>query len=171
MTIEEFLAWAGSRPLVPVGVFVAIPIFSWVVGFLHQRTKSTQSPWKFVYSALVFLACIPGVFAAVVVTYTFFFSRGNLLKLDVAVTFVPIVSMIATLVVISRRVDLERLPAFDRLWGLIGLLTVSFVIALILDRLRVWLFFGGGMFSLLIVAAILFFVFRATSHAVFSRRR
>jgi hypothetical protein len=114
---------------------------------------------------------VPGVFAAVIVAYTLLFTRENLLGLDVFVTFVPIASMIATVEVIRRRADLDRLPGFDRLWGLIGLLTVSFVIALILDRLRVWLFFGGGMLSLVVIAAILYLVFRTTLRAARGTRR
>lgn len=171
MSIEEFLASAGSRPFVLVAVFLALPVVSWGMGLMHDRSRSSRSPWKFVYSTLIYAACIPGVFAAVIVAYTFLFTRESLLKLDLVVTFLPIVSMVATLVVIARRVDLDRLPGFERLWGLITLLAISFVIALILDRLRVWVIFGGGMLSLAVVAAILYLILRAASRAVVGRAR
>jgi hypothetical protein len=171
MTIEEFLTWVGNRPFLPVAVFLAIPAIAWLTGLMHGRESSRRSPWKYVDSTLIYLACVPGVFAAVIVAYTLLFTRENLLGLDVFVTFVPIASMIATVEVIRRRADLDRLPGFDRLWGLIGLLTVSFVIALILDRLRVWLFFGGGMLSLVVIAAILYLVFRTTLRAARGTRR
>lgn len=171
MSIEEFLAAVGSRPVVPVALFLAVPAVAWSLGLVHDRAKSSRSPWKFVYSVLVHTACIPGVFAAVIVGYTFLFTRESLLRLDLVVTFLPIVSMVATIVVIARRVDLDRLPGFGRLWGLITLLAISFFIALILDRLRVWVIFGGGMLSLLVMAAILYLVLRTASRAVIARSR
>jgi len=170
MSVEEFLLWSARRPLVPVAIFLGIPALSWVVARLHDRQQAAESPWKYVYSTLIHVSSIPGVFAAVVVAYTFLFTRESLLKLDVVVTFLPIVSMIVTLVVIARRVDLDRLPGFDRLWGLITLLAVSFVIALILDRLRVWLFFGGGMVSLLVIAFVLYLILSVASRSLLGRR-
>ena len=171
MSIEEFLVHVGNRPLIPVACFVAIPLVSWLVGLVHAGERSALSPWRYVYSTLVYVSCVPGVFAAVIVAYTFLFTRESLLKLDLVVTFLPIASMVVTLIVIARRVDLDRLPGFDRLWGLITLLAVSFVVALILDRLRVWLFFGGGMLSLLVIAAVLYLLLRAAASAVVGRRR
>lgn len=170
MTIEEFLNWVGNRPLVPVALFVAIPALAWLTGLMHGRSATAVSPWKYLDSTFVYLACVPGVFAAVIVAYTMLFTRESLLKLDLVVTFLPIVSMIATLIVIARRIDLDRLPGFDKLWGLITLLAISFVIALILDRLRIWVVFGGGMISLLVVAAVLYLALRASARALIGRK-
>jgi hypothetical protein len=171
MSIEEFLAWVGERPIVPIAFFLLIPAVAWFFGLVHSREASARSPWKYVYSTLVYLSAAPGVFAAVIVAYTFLFTRDSLLKLDLVVTFLPLLSMIVTMVLIARRVDLDRLPGFERLWGLITLLAVSFVIALVLDRLRVWLFFGGGMLSLVVIAAILYLLLRTAAKAVAGRSR
>lgn len=171
MSIEEFLARVGERPIVPVAFFLLVPALAWMVGLLHPREGSARSPWKYIYSTLVYVSAAPGVFAAVIVAYTFLFTRESLLKLDLVVTLLPIVSMIATLVLIARRVDLDRLPGFERLWGLITLLAVSLVIALVLDRLRVWIFFGGGMVSLIVIAAVLYLVLRAAARTVAGRGR
>ncbi len=170
MTIEEFMVWVGSRPFIPIGLFVAIPLVSWLVGLTHAPEKSRLAPWSYVYSTLLHIACVPGVFASVIVAYTFLIARGSLLKLDVLVTFLPVVAMVATILVVSRRTDLDRLPGFDRLWSLIGLLTLSFVVAFILDRLRIWLFFGGGMLSLLVIAGVLYIALRASARAAFGGR-
>lgn len=171
MSVEEFLVWSARRPIIPLAIFLLIPVVAWIVGVTHDRTRAAESPWKYVYSTLVYLSCVPGVLAAVIVAYTFLFTRESLLKLDLVVTFLPIISMITTLVLIARRVDLDRLPGFDRLWGLITLLTLSFVVAMILDRLRIWLFFGGGMVSLLVIAAVLYLLLRSASRAVVRGRR
>ena len=80
--------------LVVVG-FGLLDICGWLIGLTHDPEKSVTGPWKYVYSVLIYLTSIPGVFAAVVVAYTMFFQRGNLLRLNVFVTFLPIASMVA----------------------------------------------------------------------------
>jgi hypothetical protein len=171
MTIEEFLAWVGGRPLITTAVLASVPLATWIVGAFHRRERSGFAPWRQVYSSLLHATCVPGVFAAVIVAYTFLFTRGNLLGMNVVVTFLPIAAMIATIVIITRRVDLGRLPGFDRLSGLIGLMALSFVVALLLDRFRLLLIFGGGMLSLLVAAVIVYVAFRSAASAAFGRRR
>lgn len=171
MTIEEFLASIGRQPWVPITIFVSIPLVSWLIGLTHKPEQSVAGSWKYVYTLLMYLAAIPGVFAAVVVAYTMFFERGNLLQLNVLVTFLPIASMVATLVIVTGRVDVDRLPGMERLWGFMGLLTLSFVVAFMLDRLRIWLFFGGGMVSLLIFSAVIYIGLKTVTRAALGRRR
>jgi hypothetical protein len=51
------------------------------------------------------------------------------------------------------------------------LLGVSFGIALLIDKTRVWLFFGGSFLYLLLLAAILFGLMKWANHLIFKKSR
>ena len=64
MKTRDLIELAGKYPLALLAVFIAIPLAAWVVSLLHKREAGGESPWKFIYSTLVYLACIAGVPAA-----------------------------------------------------------------------------------------------------------
>ena len=56
-----------------------------------------------------------GLFAAVITAYGLFFTRTNLLEVNLLVYALPIVSMAFTLLAVRRNVEFESIPGFDRL--------------------------------------------------------
>ena len=142
MTIEQFLQWAGSQALWLAAFFTALPLAAWAVNAM-ARDAADRGPWKYLYSGLVYLCCVPGMFAAAITVYSLFLLRANLLRVNVLVYFLPVASMIATLVVIGRAIRFEKIPGSGRLSGLMILLGISFLIVFLLDRFRVVAFFGG----------------------------
>jgi ABC-type transport system involved in cytochrome c biogenesis permease subunit len=116
----------GGQPALLVGLFVGLPVIAWLVGLMHPRGRGGGSPWKYVYSVLVYVACISGIFAATITAYTLFFSRGDLMEVNVLVYLLPVASMVATLVFVSKSVDFEEVPGFDRLSGLMVMIACSF---------------------------------------------
>ena len=113
---------------------------------------------------------MPGLFAAVVTAYTLFFTSANLLEVNALVYLLPVVSMVVTLILLGKNVDLDAVPGFHRLSGLMTLIGVSFAIALAVSKTRVWLFFGGSIFLLFAIAAVAFVFMRWGARALFRRR-
>jgi len=58
--------------------------------------------------ATVYLVCIPGLLASVLTSYSLFFRHADLLNVNLAVYFLPIISMIVTLILIHKTVNFEK---------------------------------------------------------------
>ena len=145
MTIQELLQHAGRYPWALLGVFVSVPVVTWVVGRLHRRERGGATPWKYIYATLVYISCVPGLFAAVVTGYMLFFTSANLLEVNALVYLLPAASMVVTLILLGKNVDFDAVPGFHRLSGLMTLIGVSFAIALAISKTRLWIFFGGSI--------------------------
>ena len=160
MTIQELLQYAGRYPGAILGVFGSVPVVTWVVGRLHGRGRGGAVPWKYIYAALVYTSCVPGLFAAVVTGYALFFTSVNLLEVNALVYLLPVVSMVVTLILLGQNVDFDAVPGFQRLSGLMTLIAVSFVVALAISKTRLWIFFGGSIVLLFALAAVAFVVMK-----------
>ncbi len=171
MTARELLEIAGREPAVLLAIFALPPLLALILGLLHGRGLGARSPWKYFYAALVYLACVPGMFAVVLTAYTLFFVRGNLLDVNLAVYALPILSMLATLVLIRRRVSFDAIPGFDRLSGLLLTVAVCFAVALAIEKTRLLVLFGGSIFSMLVIALVLFLLARWGMRTAFGPRR
>lgn len=171
MSIQDLLLNAGGYPWAIVSVFVSVPVATWVVGRLHGRGRGGTTPWKHLYATFVYLTCVPGLFAAVVTAYSFFLTSTNLLEVNALVYLLPIVSMVVTLVLVRQNVDLDEVPGFHRLSGLMTLIGMSFAVALAISRTRVWLFFGGSVLLLFAIAAAAFAFMTWGTRALFRRSR
>ena len=170
MTTRDLIQWAGQHPVLLLLVFVVPPVLAWLAGWLHGKEQGQLSPWKYIYSVLVYLVCVPGMFAGVITAYTLFFSHENLLDANLLVYFLPIVSMIVTLVLIRKNVSFDDVPGFDRLSGLMVMVGCSFVMALAIQKTRIFLFFGGSIEKLFLLAAGLFALLKWGSYMLFRRR-
>ena len=170
MTVQELLEHAGRYPWILAGVFVSAPILTWAAGRLHDRERGGATPWNYLYAALVYVTCVPGVFAAVVTGYTLFFTSASLLEVNALVYLLPVVSMVATLILVGRNVDFDAVPGFHRLSGLMTLIAVSFALALAISKTRLWIVFGGSIFLLFGLAAVAFVFMKWGARALFRRR-
>src|SRR5512141_563749 len=115
MTPRQIMQAADEFLLATVVLFVLLPLTAWVLGFLHGKGNGGKSPWKYLYSLLVYGVTVPGIFAIMFCAYTLFFTDDNLLDVSLTCYVLPMVSMIATLVLIRRNVSLELVPGFERL--------------------------------------------------------
>ncbi len=156
MTLEELFQLAGGYPAILAGLFVAPPVLAGLAGLSHARDLEGRSPFRWLYAVLVYLACVPGIFAAVVTGYMLFFQNADLMRVNVLVFFLPIASMVATLFLIHKAMPLKVVPGFDRLSGLMLLLGISFALALMIQKTRIFAFFGAGIETLFALAIGLF---------------
>lgn len=159
MTLTELTAYAAAHPT-PLAVALTLPPAIALLARLGGPDPTGRGPRRYLFTALVYLTCIPGVLAAVLTAYVLFFLGSNLLELDILVFFAPIATMIATLVFIGRTTPLDRVPGFGRIGGLMLMLGAAFALALIIQKTRIWVAFVGGLGSLLILGLILFLAIR-----------
>lgn len=149
VTTREFIEWVGALPSWAIAAaFVVPPTLAFLLQFVHGRGNGKDVPWRFMYALLVYWACLPGVLAAVAVGYMLFFTNENLLDQNVLLYILPPVCMVATLVLIRKNVAFDDVPGFDRLSGLIAVIAVTFVLVLAIHKTRLWLVFGGSIFTL-----------------------
>ena len=151
MTARELFDLAAQHPWALLAAFAAPPQLVLLLGLLHGRGKGVDSPWKYAYAVLTYLVCVPGMLAGVQVAYSLFFTRENLLDVNLLIYLLPLASMGATLGLMSRNVDFERLPGFQRLSGMMLILGITFALVLAVSKTRIWLFFGASMWMLLLL--------------------
>jgi len=170
MTARELIQLSDHHPWVLAGVFVFAPLAAWACGRLHGPGNAADPPWKYVYSALVYLTCVPGMFAGVLTGYALFFTNENLLDVSFLVYVLPIISMVVTLVVIRKAVSFEAIPGFERLSGLMMMIGCSFAIALVIQKTRIWIVFGGSIDRLIILAVSVFALLKWGTYMIFRSR-
>ena len=157
MTLQELFDLIGSNPTLILIYFTLLPITALVAGFM-SKDEGYQEPWCYLYSVLVYAACIPGIFALTLTGYSFMFERSSMLDKNIFVYFLPILVMIATLLLINRNVDIQDIPGFGRLTGLLLAIFAVFVVMFLLQRMRIFtVFFGSvthlfGLFIVLLAA-------------------
>ena len=61
---------------------------------------------------------------------------------------------------VRRFVDLEVLPGIDRLLGLFCVMGLAMGGAFAISRTRIWILFGGSIFTLLILAVVFYLAFK-----------
>lgn len=171
MTLRDLLQTAGQSSGLLVGLFAGLPVLAFLVGLMHGRGGGAVAPWRTVYALLVYLACVPGVIAAVLTGYALFFTGENLLDVNVLVYILPVASMIATLVVVGRNVRFADIPGFGRLSGLMLMIAVSFVLVLGVQKTGIWLVFHGGFGQLLAVLVGMFLLLKLGAWLLLGRRR
>lgn len=165
------MAWIGREPWIAGAFLGGLPLAALLLRLLHARGAGNESPWKYLYSALVYAACVPGMFGAVIAAYAVFITRENLLDLNALVTVGAPVSMAVTLLIASRSVRFRPLPGFGRLSGLLLMIGATFGLVLAISRTRLWLFFGGSLAILAGAAIFIFAVLRWGAFLAFGRRR
>jgi len=157
MTIEDLIQLVGNHPLALAGVLAAPPLLSLLLMPVHGEKGGSRAPWKYIYTLLVYAACIPGMFAAVLTGYLLLFRNENLLKLDLLVYVLPLVAMIVTLLLIRRAVEsFDDVPGFGRLSGLMLMLAISFGIAFALHRVHFGIVFLAPLAKLGAIALVVF---------------
>ena len=137
MTVADLINLLSSYSKQVIALFCFIPAFSFIYGKIHAPGKGVLAPHKYIYSVLIYSSCVPGMLAAIIVGYSVFFLRTNLLEVNFFIYFLPIISLVVTLVIIRKNVELDDIPGFDRLVGLCTLLGITFVLTLLIMKTRI----------------------------------
>jgi hypothetical protein len=122
------------------------------------RGEGHLSPWKYLYSAIVYLVCVPGIFATALAVYLFLFEQGgSIFNLNLLTQVLPIGAMLATLAVVRRNVAFGYIPGFGKLTDLIMTIVTVFVLMYFLNRLHLvaWVYVPVQWLLLIVVGLLL----------------
>jgi len=171
MTLGEFYQKVENFDFLIIIYSAAAILFAILLGFISGKEKEKLSPWNYIYAILIYAITVPGILQTVITGYLLFIEKKSLLDINLAVYIVPIISMIATLVIVSKNANLKTIPGFDRLSGLMTMLGISIVIVVIISKSRIWLVFGGSMFLFFGLIIVLFLLFKLGAAKFFGKKR
>jgi len=159
MTLGEFFNLLSNNPTYILGYFLLIP-FTALIGTIIGKGEEDEPVWKYFYSILIYLVAIPGIFAITLSVYLFFFERRSIFQTDVLTQILPVISMIATFLIIKRRVRLERIPGFGRISGLVMMVGVALIAMWVMEKTRIVFFSYLPVQYVLAILVGLLIVFR-----------
>ncbi len=150
MTLQDIFNLAADNPIMVIAFFVLIPIIAAIVGWIGAG-EGTKSPYSYIYSFLIFLASIPGIFALTMTIYAAIFHNDDLRELNFLVYFLPVISMVATIAIIKRVADLEDIPGFGKIPGLLMSIAAIIVLMLAFDKIMIFGFVRIPFIFLLLI--------------------
>jgi len=139
MTLKEFFDLLGQTPSYVLSYFFLIPLtafLAWMLG----KGEGHLTPWKYLYTILVFLVCIPGVTSAALDLYLFLFEKKSIMDANIYTQILPILSMALTLMLIRQNVSFDDVPGFGKIGGLITLIAIILVFMWFVDRTHIVVF-------------------------------
>ncbi len=166
MTLEDIFKYIGDNPTPTIIFFLLIPVVAAIVAWIGAG-EGTKKPWGYIYSTIIYLVAIPGIFALTLCIYQFLFKRDfDFTQVNVFVYFLPIISMVATFLILRRVVELDKIPGYDKLSGLLMTIAATivfmFILDFIIDKTKIYAFvFIKAPFTILLgIFVVLFFLFR-----------
>jgi len=168
MTLKDFFDLMSDNPAILLFYFIALPLTAFLACVLG-RNEGHLSPWKYLYSFLIYGACIPGIFAISLNIYLFLFERQSVMDANIYTQILPIIVMGFTLWFISKNVDLDQIPGFDKVGGLIMMIAAVLAVMWILDRTRIIAITFLPFWVVLVIVIVLLVLFRFGFKSFFSK--
>lgn len=136
MTLRELFALIGDNPAYLIFFFCILPFAALLAGLLGKG-EGHLTPWKHLYAVLVYLSCVPGIFAITLNIYLFAFERRSIFDTDIYTQILPFLSMIFTLWLIRRNVDFDHIPGFDKISALITVIAATLILMWVFERTHI----------------------------------
>lgn len=159
MTLKEFFDLLAGQPFWLLAYFVLIPLTAFIAGIMGKN-EGHLSPWKYLYSTLIYLICVPGIFAIILNIYLFLFEKQSVFNADVFTQILPVFSMMATLMLIKNNVPLDRIPGFEKLSGLFMAIFAALMLMWIIDRTRIFAVTFVPFYYVILIFIALFLAIR-----------
>ncbi|MGB3081078.1 MAG: hypothetical protein WBB31_18500 [Saprospiraceae bacterium] len=159
MTLGEFFQWTALHPALLLIYFVGVPLIALLAG-VFSGGEGHLSPWKYLYSTLIYLVSLPGIFAVTLSIYFFLFERRSILDMNLFTQVLPVLSMAATVLIIRRQVNLDLIPGFDKISGLILILATLICLMWIIDKTQIYSITFMPFYVVILILLAGFFVVR-----------
>ena len=140
MTLQDFFNAISANPAILIVLLLAVPLATLIVNMWSGSTAEQVLKWKYVYAALAYLACVPGIFALTLNVYLFLFERQSIFQFDVYTQILPFFVMLLTLWLIRRNVSFDYIPGFGKISGLVLMIFATISVMWIVDRTRIVVF-------------------------------
>jgi len=102
MTLRDFFQLCADNPIIIFAFFLLVPFTALLAGILGKG-EGHITPWKYLYSTLLYLVCVPGIFAITLNIYMFLFERGgSVMDMNLYTQVLPILSMVATILLVRK---------------------------------------------------------------------
>jgi len=157
MTIAEFAESANNNPLWIFIFFGFIILFTIVAGIIGKG-EGHLSPWKFLYSALIYLTCVPAILIVTISIYALMFEGASIMQTSFTTQIVPVLAMVATLLIAKANVSLDRIPGFGKISGLILMIVASSVLMMMVSKMRLLIFSYMPIHQLGLIFLVIFVV-------------
>jgi hypothetical protein len=135
MTLHDLFNQVSSNYWPLTLFFILLPVIAWVVGQLATGSRDLKF-WGLVYAVLVYAVCIPGIFAFTLNIYLFLFERQSIWQANIVLQFLPIISMVLTLMIIKRKIPFALIPGFGKLSGFLTLIAALIGVMWFMDRIH-----------------------------------
>src|SRR5688500_12560505 len=159
MTLGEFFEWTGDHPTLLISYFIGIPLIALLAG-MFSKGEGHLSPWKYFYSILIYLTSVPGIFAVTLNIYLFLFERRSIMDTNLYTQVLPVLSMIATILIIKNQVSLDLVPGFDKISGLIIVIASIMALMWIIDKTHIYSITFMPFYVVILILVAGFFVIR-----------
>jgi hypothetical protein len=159
MTLGEFFGLLNQNPAIIIFYFLAVPLSS-LLALIFGKGEGHISPWKYFYCAIIYLACVPGIFSVTLNLYQFLFERMPVSEMNIYTQILPIISLILTLYLVTKNVKLDQIPGFGKLSALMVIILVLLGLMWALDRTRIIAFTGFPFYYVILILIALFIVIR-----------
>ena len=159
MTLGEFFEMIGRNPNLVLFYFIALPLTAFLAGVLGKE-EGHLSPWKYLYSTIIFLVCVPGIFAITLNIYMFLFERRSIMDANLYTQVLPVFFMLFTLWIISRNVKFEEIPGFNKISGLVMIIAAVLLVMWIMEKTHIIAITFMPFYYVFIIFGVLFLAIR-----------
>ena len=159
MTLGEFFTWTSLHPTLLLAYFIGIPLIA-LLADVFSKGEGHLAPWKYLYSTLIYLVSIPGIFAVTLSIYFFLFERRSILDTNLFTQVLPVLSMAATILIIKRQVNLDLIPGFEKISGMIMIIATMMGLMWIIDKTQIYAITFIPFYFVILILLAGFFVIR-----------
>jgi hypothetical protein len=166
MTLNELFDYLKEHNFYVIIYLVGLPVLAGILG-LFSGEKGNRDPWRYLYMLILYGICIPGIFAITLLIYALTYMKINVYEIDLLTHVAPVISMVVTILVVRKYVNLEEIPGFNKISGLLMMIAVVLVLFWILEKTRILVFTYMPFYWVLLILAALLLIFRMGLKKVF----
>ncbi len=136
MTLRDIFQHITANPKSLYYYFLGLPFICFLLFFLIKNPYNSIKI-KWVFSALLFLSVMPGIFSLTLNIYSFLFEKQSILDLNLYTQVMPIVSMFFCLYLIKSTLPFAYIPGFEKLSLIFMLIFGLMAVMWIIDRTHI----------------------------------
>ena len=138
MTLRDIFQRISGNPGLLVLLLLLVLATTFLANLWSGQTAEEIWKWRYAYAVLVYLACIPGMFAVTLNIYLFLFERQSIWDMNLVIQLLPVLSMIGTLMLIRKKIPFSYVPGFGKLSGFLTLIFAVMGILWFIDRTHIY---------------------------------